>query len=236
MTLYDLAFSSINTPLTVFLIGLTVYRLITTLLGLDFDFDMDIDIDVDADIDVDTDASIDSTAVDLEDISNVELKNETVVKDKRKELKWWQIVLIYFNFTELPFMFTLTSWVFFWWFITVLGTYLTFSYNNAFGFVVFIAAIIPSLIINKIFTTPFKGFFKKLNRKGEEAIDFTGRTAVLDSNISGDKMGRAKIKIESDPLVIYVKSLDKTELKSGKEVLIIKESTDKKYYYVKNNY
>lgn len=205
-------------------------------LDFDFDFDVDMDIDVDADVDVDAETSIDSTAVDLEDISNLELKNETVVKDKRKELKWWQVVLIYFNFTELPFMFTLTSWVFFWWFITVLGTYLTFSYNNALGFVIFAAAIIPSLIINKIFTTPFKAFFKKLNRKGEEAIDFLGRTAVLDSNISGDKMGRAKIKIESDPLVIYVKSLDGSELKTGTEILIIKESTDKKFYYAKNNY
>lgn len=236
MTFYDLVFSPINTPLTVFLISLTAYRVITTLVGLDFDFDFDIDVDVDVDADVDTDTSVDSTAVDLEEITNVELKNETVVKDKRKELKWWQIVLIYFNFTELPFMFTLTSWVFFWWFITVLGTYLTFSSNNAFGFVVFAAAIIPSLIINKIFTTPFKAFFKKLNRKGEAAIDFIGRTAILDANISGDKMGRAKIKIESDPLVIYVKSLDGSALKIGDEILIIKESKDKKYYYTKNNY
>lgn len=233
MTLYDLAFSPINMPLTIFLIALTVYRIITTLLGLDFDLDVDMDVDID--VDVDTDASIDSTAIDLEDVSNVELKNETVVKDKRKELKWWQIVLIYFNFTELPFMFTLTSWVFFWWFITILGTYLTFSYNNAFGFVVFAAAIIPSLILNKIFTTPFKAFFKKLNRKGEEAIDLLGRKAVLDSDISENKLGRAKIKIESDPLLIYVKSLDGTTLKSGTEILIIKQSTNKKYYYVQQN-
>lgn len=235
MTLYDLAFSPINAPLTIFLIALTVYRIITTLLGFDFDVDVDVDFDIDADIDVDADASIDSTAIDLEEISNVELKNETVVRDKRKELKWWQIVLIYFNFTELPFMFTLTSWVFFWWFITVLGTYLTFSYNNAFGFVVFAAAIIPSLILNKIFTTPFKSVFRKLERKGVAAIDMLGRKAVLDSDLSGDKMGRAKIKIESDPLLIYVKSLDGSTLKSGTEILIIKQSTNKKYYYVQQN-
>ncbi|MGY6648182.1 hypothetical protein [Wenyingzhuangia sp. IMCC45574] len=239
MTLYDLAFSPINAPLTYFLIALTVYRIITTLLGFDFDLDVDVDvdmdIDVDADIEVDADTSIDSTAIDLEEISNIELKNETVVRDKRKELKWWQIVLIYFNFTELPFMFTFTTWIFFWWFITLVGTYLTFSYDNGFGFVVFLIAIIPSLIINKIFTTPFKAFFKKLNRKGDAPIDFIGRKAILDSNISGDKMGRAKIKIESDPLLIYVKSLSGEELKTGTEILIIKQDKNKKYYYVQQN-
>lgn len=232
MTLYELVFSPINIPLTIFLIVLTIYRIITTLLGLDFDFDMDIDVD----IDVDADTDIDSTAIDLEDISNLELKNETVVKDKRKSLKWWQVILIYFNFTELPFMFTLTSWVFFWWFITVLGTYVTFSANNAFGMIIFFIAIIPSLILNKIFTTPFKAFFKKLNRKGDAPIDLLGRKGILDSNISGDKLGRVKIKIESDPIVIYAKSLDGTALTSGTEILIIKEAENKKYYYVKNNY
>lgn len=236
MTLYELVFSPINTPLTIFLIALTVYRIITTIIGLDFDFDVDIDLDIDVDADVDMDASIDSTAVDLEEISNVELKNETVVSNRRKSLKWWQVLLIYFNFTELPFMFTLTSWVFFWWFITVLGTYITFSHHNAFGFVIFAAAIIPSLILNKIFTTPFKSVFKKLERKGVDALDLLGRKGVLDSNISGDRMGRVKVKIDDDPILIYGKSLNGEALKSGTEILIIKEDTSKKFYYIKNNY
>lgn len=236
MTLYELVFSPINSPLTFLLIALTAYRVITTIVGLDFDFDIDVDMDVDIDADVDSHVSVDSTGVDLEDITNIELKNETIVKDKRKSLKWWQVILIYFNFAELPFMFTLTSWVFIWWFITVLGTYITVSSNNAFGLVIFLAAILPSLFLNKIFTSPFKAVFKKLERKGVASLDLLGREGILDSNISEDKLGRAKIKVASDPLVIYVKSLDGLPLTSGTSILIIKESEDKKYYYVKNNY
>ncbi|WP_139957116.1 OB-fold-containig protein [Flavicella sediminum] len=236
MTLYELVFSPINTPLTLLLIALTVYRVVTMLFGLDFDFDIDVDLDIDVDVDIDNDLSIDSSGMDLEDIANLELKNETIVKDKTKSLKWWQVVLIYFNFAELPFMFTLTSWVFFWWFITVLGTYITLSHHNAFGLIIFLAAILPSLIVNKIFTTPFKSIFKKLERKGVTSIDLLGREAILDSNLTGDKLGRVKVKVGSDPMIIYAKSIDGKTLKVGEKVLIIDQSKDKKYYYIKNNY
>jgi hypothetical protein len=204
------------------------------LFGLDFDFDLEIDLDLD--IEVDNDMSLDSTGMGLEDVSNIELKNETVVKDTSKSLKWWQVVLIYFNFAELPFMFTLTSWVFFWWFITVLGTYITLSHHNAFGFVIFVAAIFPSLILNKIFTTPFKRIFKKLERKGVASLDLIGREGLLDSDLSGDKLGRVKIKIESNPILIYVKPLNGETIKAGSEILIIDQSKDKKYYYIKSNF
>lgn len=226
MTLHDLVFSTINTPLTVLLIVLAVYRLITMLFGLDLDFDMDIDVDFD------TEASFDASGLDLDDISNIELKNETVVPNKRKKLKWWQVLLIYFNFAELPFLFTFTSWIFFWWALTVISTYLTNSHNNSFGLIFFFAAIIPSLILNKIFTTPFKAIFKKLERKGVDALDLIGRKGKLLSNISKNKLGSVKLFVNNDPINIYVKSLDGKTIESGKEILIIKESSDKKYYYI----
>lgn len=226
MTLSDLVFSSVNAPLTYLLIGLGVYRVLTMLVGLDIDFDLDFDIDVDTDFD--------STGIDMEEISNIELKNETVVPNRKKELKWWQVVLIYFNFSELPFLFTFTSWIFFWWAITVLATFYTGSYNNSFGLILFLAAIIPSLIINKIFTTPFRAFFKKLNRKGAAKLDLIGRKGTLLSNIANGKLGSVKLFVENDPINIYAKSLNGEAISSGDDVLIIKQSQDKKFYYIKN--
>ncbi|OSY87914.1 membrane protein [Tenacibaculum holothuriorum] len=228
MTLHDLVFSTINAPLTILLILLAAYRFVTMLFGLDLDFDMDFDIDAD----FDTDASFDASGLDLEDVSNIELKNETIVRNKRKELKWWQVLLIYFNFAELPFLFTFTSWIFFWWAITVISTYLTGSYDNSFGLIFFFAAIIPALILNKIFTTPFKAVFKKLERKGVSALDLIGRKGELLSNISGNKLGSVKLFVNNDPINIYARSLDGSSIESGKEILIIKESDDKKYYYI----
>ncbi len=233
MTLTDLVFSTINAPLTVLLIILGAYRLITMLFGLDLDFDLDFDLDVDADIDIDADTDFDATGMDMEDISNIEVKNKTIVPNRKKALKWWQVFLIYFNFSELPFLFTFTAWIFFWWAITVIGTYYTGSYDNSFGLFIFFAAMIPALFLNKIFTTPFKAFFKKLGRKGVEKLDLIGRNGILSSNISGDKLGSVKLFVENDPIIIYVKSLDGEPIPSGKEVLIIQQSKDKKFYYIK---
>lgn len=53
MTITELVFSSINTPLTILLIVLAAYRIITMLFGLDLDFDMDFDMDVEADFETD---------------------------------------------------------------------------------------------------------------------------------------------------------------------------------------
>lgn len=191
------------------------------------DFDMDLDFDIDIDVDAD------ATGLDLEDISNVELKDKAVIGSTRKKLKWWQIILIYFNFTELPFLFTFTSWIFFWWLLNIVGTYYTNSYNTSFGLIIFLFTIIPSLIINKIFTNPFKSFFRKLERKGVDKLDLLGRKGTLLSNISAEKLGSAKLFVEDDPINIYVKSLDGELISAGTEILIIKQSSDKKFYYIK---
>ena len=92
--------------------------------------------------------------------------------------------------------------------------------------------MIPSLFITKIFTTPFKGFFKQLNRDGDVPVDFIGRQATLSSTISGDKMGNAEVLADGNPMSIYVKSLDGSELRFRESVLIIKQSKDKNYYLV----
>ena len=223
--LFDIIFSPINIALTVLLMTIFLYWIVTMLFGVDFDmdFDVDFDVEIDTDLDIDTDTGMDTSNLSFDDVANAEVKKENIIKDRRKELKWWQIILVYFNFVELPFMFTFTFWILCWWFLTVFFTYWTGSYDNAFGFVIFAAAIIPSLILTKILTAPFKSFFKNFNKDGEESIDFVGRTGVTLSKISGDRIGTVKIVIQSSPLTIYGKSLDGELIESGQDVLIIKE-------------
>ena len=126
--------------------------------GIDFEYDMDIDID--ADVDVDADLATDGANMEFQDVSNAELNKEDVVGRRIQPLKWWQILLIYFNFVGLPFMFTFTCFVFIWWFTTALTTALTYTYDHFLGFAIMIAGFFTSLFITKIFTTPFKGFFR----------------------------------------------------------------------------
>ena len=92
--------------------------------------------------------------------------------------------------------------------------------------------MIPALFLTKIFTTPFKSFFKHLNRDGDKAVDFTGRDATLLSTISEDKMGNAEVLVDGNSMSIYVKSLDGSELRFRESVLIIKQSADKNYFLV----
>lgn len=229
---FDTAFSSINLPLTVLLIILIIYWLVTMISGIDLDLDFDVEVDTDVDFDIDSDASIEGGNLDIEDVSNTEITKDDVVGNRQQPLKWWQVFLIYFNFVGLPFMFTFTSFIFIWWIIMMLATTLTFSSENVIGFILFFAAIIPALFLTKIFTTPFKSFFKKLNKDGDEPVDFLGRKGICLSTVSGDKMGRAEVVVEGNPMNIYIKSLNGETINYQQSILIIKESADKNFFYV----
>ncbi len=230
--LTNILFSEVNVILSVLLIILIIYWIITMIGGLEFEPDFDVDIDVDADVDVDP--GIEGGNMDFEDISNTEINQEDVVGTRRKPLKWWQIFLIYFNFVGLPFMFTFTFWIFIWWFITAITTAMTYTYDNFIGFGIMILAIFPALILTKIFTTPFKGFFKNLNKDGDAPIDYLGRKATLLSSISAEKMGNAEVSVNGDSMSIYVKSLNGEPLNYGASILIIKRSADRNYYLVQS--
>lgn len=230
----DIAFSPVNIVLTILMILLILYWLFTMISGIDFDLDIDVDIDIDSDIDVDTDTHIEGGNLDFEDIANTEVNKEDIIDKKRKPLKWWQILLIYFNFVGLPFMFTFTCWIFIWWLCTTIITALTLTYNHSFGYIFFLIGIIPSLLLTKIFTTPFKNFFKNLNKDGDKPTDFIGRKGTLQSTISGNKMGSAEVVADSNPMSIYVKSLNGEQINYHQKILIIKQSKDKNYYYVQS--
>lgn len=228
----DLAFSSINLPLTVLLIILIIYWLVTMISGIDFDLDFDVEVDADVDFDIDSDVGLEGGNLAIEDVSNAEITKEDVVGKRQKPLKWWQVFLIYFNFVGLPFMFTFTAFIFIWWIILMLATALTFSSENVIGFAIFFLAIIPALILTKIFTTPFKSFFKGLNKDGDEPVDFLGRKGICLSTVSGDKMGRAEVVVDGNPMNIYIKSLKGETINYQQSILIIKESADKNFFYV----
>ncbi len=229
-TIIDIAFSSVNITLSILVILLIVYWLFNMISGIDFDLDVDVDIDIDADVDVDLDTSLESGSI--TDLANAEINKEDIVRNPRKKLEWWQIVLIYFNFVGLPFMFTFTCWIFIWWLCTVISTSITESYNTSFGYTVLLAGILPSLILTKLFTTPFKGFFKNLNQDGDLPTDLTSKKGVMLSNISGEKMGSAEVVADGNPMSIYAKSLDGQTIKYKQDILIVKQSDDKNFYWV----
>lgn len=222
----DILFSQVNIILTILMLILVLYWLVTMISGIDLDVDIDVDFDIES--------NIEGTELDFQDVSNTELNKEDLIKTRREKLKWWQVFLIYFNFVDLPFMFTFTCWVFIWWILTTITTTLTYSYNNTFGFIIMISGFFPALIITKIFTTPFKNFFKNLNKDGDLPIDIVGRRGVCLSTIKNNKMGSAEVVVEGNSLSIYIKSLNGENITFREPILIIKKSEDKNYYYVQS--
>lgn len=231
-TFLDIAFSPVNIVLTILLCILVLYWVLTMMTGVDFDFDIDVDVDVDMDVDIDADAGIEGGNMDFQDISNAEVNKEDLVGKRRKPLRWWQIILIYFNFVGLPFMFTFTSWIFIWWICTTITTTITGSYAHSLGYLILLGGSVPALFLTKIFTTPFKGFFKNLNQDGDDPIDMIGRAGNIQSSISGNKLGSATVTAEGNPMSIYVKSLTGEPIAFNAKILIIKESEDQNFYFV----
>lgn len=223
----ELIFSQVNIALTIFVMVLVVYWLVSLVGGLDFDLDFDVDVDVDADFDLDTGSGIEDTA-------NVEVNKDDVVGKRRKPLKWWQIILIYFNFVGLPFMFTFTCFVFFWWISSLVLTSFFQLYETTFGFLIMFLSFIPGIIFTKIFTNPFKSFFRKFNRDGDDPVDFIGRQGVSNSSISGTKMGSAEVVIDGNPYSIYIKSENGEPIDFRDQILIIKASENNTYFYVQH--
>lgn len=229
-TITDIAFSSVNIILTVLVLLLIIYWLFTMISGVDFDLDIDVDIDVDVDADIDLDTNLDSST-NLSDLANAEINKDDIVKHPRQKLAWWQSTLLFFNFVGLPFMFTFTCWIFIWWLCTVISTSLTHSYNNSFGYTLLLAGILPSLVLTKIFTTPFKQFFKNLNPDGDLPTNLTGLKGTMQSTISGDKMGSADVLADGNPMSIYVKSFDGNTINFRQTIVIVKQSSDKNFYW-----
>ncbi len=223
---FNIIFSEVNITLTILLILLLVYWVFTMISGVELDIDPAIDVEIDVS------SSLEGGNLDFEDVANAEVDREHVHNKRSRDLKWWQVILIYFNFVGLPFMFTFTFWIFCWWLVAVLATSITYSYDNTFGYIIVLIAVVPALILTKIGTGPFKTFFKKLNKDGDTVTDFLGREATLLSNISGNKLGNAQVLADGNPMSIYVKSLDGSALRFRESVLIIKQSEDKNYFYV----
>jgi len=217
--LINILLAPANVALTAFLGLLFLYWIINMVSGLEIDSDFDVDLDIDTDLDLE-----------FSDFSNAEIQKDHLNKH---QLKNWQKLLVFFNFVDLPFMFTFTFWIFTWWALTVSLTFATNSTHTSFGTALCFMLMFPALLLMKWLSTPFKSFFKHLQKDGDPAHKFEGKTGTLLSNIRTDRIGQVKLKINDDTLNIYGKSMDGASIRSNTEVLIIKQSSDKKFYYIK---
>lgn len=214
-----------NAVMTVIMGILALYWLFVTISGagledLDLGFDFDVDVpDADVpEVDADADTSIDTADGDVA---------------PHKEPGIFIKLLNFVNIGKVPFMLIITTLKFFMW----IGTLITTSVINVvswglWSLLILIPIGIVGIFFTKMATNPMVKFFKEIGYKGEEEIDFLGRSGKMLSNIKDKKIGSAEVIVDKNPIKLNVVSIDGEELKYGDYVIIADESDDKKVYYV----
>lgn len=208
-----------NAVMTVVMGILLLYWLLTMVAGLGFDaldFDLDADVDVDTDFDIGADGDILTEGIDTHDEPSFFIKT-----------------LNFINVGKVPFMFIITVLKFFMWIVTLVTTSIINVVSwGLWSLLILIPIAIVCLFFTKAATHPLVKVFKEMGYKGEEEIDFLGRSGRMLSTIKDKKIGVAEILVEKNPMKLNVVSIDGSEIKYGDQVIIADESDDKKIYYV----
>ncbi|REC61101.1 hypothetical protein DRF65_17720 [Chryseobacterium pennae] len=208
----NIAFSPVNTVLSV-LLGLSVvYWLFTIITGLDIDVGLHSDLDIGADTHV----------------------PDGHFHTPDHDPSAWMHFLKFLNLDIVPITYFLT--------LSLLMTWLGSFYLNYFiplptwlGILILFPLFIAGMLLTKVILKPLNPFFKEINHKGEVSYAFLGREGRLKSSIQDDKIGMMEVFIGSDPMTLMVRSQDGTKLEHGTRVMIVDEDLDKRIYYVQKS-
>lgn len=224
---YNLTHPLPNAVMTVIMAVLAVYWIFTLVLGvglddLDLGFELDVDApDIDApDVDVDVDGDVETVAPEHE-----------VATEKTPG--FFMKVLSFMNVGRVPFMLVFTVFKLFAW----ISTLITTSIINVVSWgLLSLLILIPigfiCVFLTKFATNPMARFFKQIGYRGEEVIDFLGRSGIMLSTIKDEKIGTAEVIVDKNPIKLSVKSMDGSEIKYGDYVTIIDESDSENLYLV----
>lgn len=225
--IHNLIYPLPNAVMTVVMGILVLYWLFVFVSGaglddLDLGFDFDVDLpDGDA-TDLITDGEADIDSADSDGDAATEKSSGFFIK-----------FLNFLNVGKVPFMLIFTTLKFFIW----IGTLITTQFINvtawgARSLLILIPLFFIGIFFTKIATNPMVKVFKEIGYKGEDEIDFLGRSGKMLSNIKDKKVGCAEVLVDKNPIRLNVMSIDGEELKYGDYVLIADESEDKKTYLV----
>ena len=209
----DLLFHPLSNAIMTVLTGVTAIYWITTFIAGDLFGDSGIDSDFavhGADLDTDIDS-------------------ESVAGDKPV----FQKALEFVNIGKVPFMVVYSVFKFVAWIITLLSSvFLGLASWGWKSVVILIPVFFVAYLITRYATKPLITVYGAMGYNGEEPQELLGRIARMKSTISGDTIGAAEVKIQSDVICINVKSKTGQSIAYGAEVMISGESADRRFYFV----
>ena len=211
----ELLFHPLSNAIMTVLTGVTALYWITTFIAGDLFGDAGVDGDFSVHgADIDTDVAGDS---------------DDVAADK----PFFQKALEFVNIGKVPFMMVYSVFKFIAWIITlassvVLGLASLGMEICDHSYPCFLC----SLCYHRYATKPLIKVYQAMGYNGEEPQELLGRIGRMRSTISGDMIGAAEVKIQSDIIRINVKSKTGESIGYDAEVMIADESADKKFYLV----
>jgi hypothetical protein len=212
-SLIDLLLHPLSNAIMTILTGVTAVYWVTTFFVGDLFGDVDADLEVNgADIDTDLEGDADNSGADK---------------------SFFQKALEFVNIGKVPFMVVYSVFKFFAWIITLTSS--VFLGLSAWGWksvIILIPAFFVAYVITRYATRPLIKVYNAMGYNGEEPQELLGRIARMRSTISGNMIGAAEVKIQSDIIRINVKSKTGESLGYDTEVMINGESADKKFYLV----
>jgi hypothetical protein len=209
----DLLFHPLSNAIMTILTGATAIYWIATFLVGDLFGDAGVDSDgplQGADVDIDVDA-------------------DDVAEDK----SFFQKALEFVNIGKIPFMMVYSVFKFVAWIITLASSVLLGLAGWGWkSIIILMPVFFVAYIITRYATKPLIKVYSAMGYNGEEPQELLGRIARMRSTISGDTIGAAEVKIQSDIFRINVKSKTGESIAYDAEVMVAGESSDKKFYLV----
>ncbi len=209
----DLLFHPLSNAIMTILTGVTALYWITTFFVGDLFGDAGIDSDLNvsgADIDTGLDGG-----------------------DTGADTSFFQKALEFVNIGKMPFMVVYSVFKFIAWMVTLTSSVVlgltAWGWKSVF---ILIPAFLVAFVITRYATKPLIKVYNAMGYNGEEPQELMGRIARMRSTISGNMIGAAELKIQSDIIRINVQSKTGESLGYDSEVMIKGESADKKFYLV----
>lgn len=211
----DLLFHPLSNAIMTVLTGVTAIYWVTTFIAGDLFGDSGVDSDSPVHgADVDTDVDIDAD-------------------DAAGDKSFFQKALEFVNIGKVPFMVVYSVFKFLAWIITLTSSVLLgLTSWGAKSVIILIPVFFVAYLITRYATKPLIKVYHAMGYNGEEAQELLGRIARMRSTISGDTIGAAEVKIQSDIIRINVRSKTGEAIAYDSEVMIAGESADKKFYLV----
>lgn len=210
----DLLFHPLSNAIMTVLTGVTALYWITTFVAGDLF----------GDAGTDTDLSVEGADLDA-DVSG----GDEIGTDQ----PFFQKALEFVNVGKVPFMMVYSVFKFVAWIITLSASVLLglagWGWKSVF---ILIPVFFVAYVITRYATKPLVNVYEAMGYNGEEPQELLGRVGRMRSTISGDMIGAAEVKIQSDIVRVNVKSKTGESIAYDAEVMIAAESVDRKFYLV----